>query len=118
MQYTLKSGKRKTYRIAHLGAFTSDEQKILAPMAQHQGIGRSVTAVPIHRALMAIKIWRPLLPTEVVHHINDDETDNSIENLQLMSREEHQLYHKAMFFNQDQLMKFNALRTKLDLWLL
>jgi hypothetical protein len=47
----------------------------------------------VHRVLMEEHIGRPLLPTEHVHHINGIKDDNRIENLQLMTINEHMSHH-------------------------
>jgi hypothetical protein len=49
-----------------------------------------------HRYLFEQAIGRRLLPTEVVHHINHDKLDNRLENLQLLSRSEHNKLHKLL----------------------
>ena len=48
-----------------------------------------------HRLIMEKHIKRFLLPTEVIHHINEIRDDNKIENLLLLHNlGEHNKYHK------------------------
>jgi hypothetical protein len=42
-----------------------------------------------HRMVMELHLGRPLTDKEEVHHINHDTKDNRLENLQVMSRQEH-----------------------------
>lgn len=50
----------------------------------------------VHRTTMEEHVGRKLLPTEIVHHINFDKLDNRIENLQIVSRSEHNKIHEFL----------------------
>lgn len=47
------------------------------------GMAHKSGYAPEHRIVMARRLGRPLLPTETVHHIDGDMTNNSPSNLQL-----------------------------------
>ncbi len=49
--------------------------------------------IKMHRHIMELHIGRRLLSKEIVHHINENKLDNRIENLQIVSRSEHNRIH-------------------------
>ena len=56
--------------------------------------GRDGIKRELHREVMEQHLCRKLLSSEIVHHIDEDRTNNSIDNLRLVSRREHNLIHQ------------------------
>ena len=53
-----------------------------------------------HRHIMEKHIGRKLLPHEVVHHKDEDKTNNNISNLEIMTNSDHSYHHhKTTFLN-------------------
>jgi HNH endonuclease len=56
--------------------------------------GRDGVAMLYSRVLMWNEIGREPRPDEIVHHINEDPTDDRIENLEVVSRSKHLAIHR------------------------
>src|SRR4030095_4020245 len=63
-------------------------------IAVNLGQGRQMLE---HRLVMGRILGRPILRGEVVHHRDGDKANNSPENLQLMTDEEHRKYESALY---------------------
>lgn len=49
-----------------------------------------------HRIVAAFTAKRPLTPSEVVHHLNGDKSDNRPENLIIVDRKDHSVLHRKV----------------------
>ena len=58
-----------------------------------------------HRQLIEIFLGRPLKSSEIVHHKNHNRLDNRIENLEVMTKAEHNRHH--FFTNKDRVKDWN-----------
>jgi hypothetical protein len=58
------------------------------------GRGNEIESIKEHIYVMQNHLGRKLNNDEVVHHKNEIKTDNRIENLQVMTKSEHSIYHR------------------------
>lgn len=67
--------------------------------SKYKAIKVDGTKYDYHRWLMEQELGRKLTSDEIVHHRNEDKTDNNLDNLELMSRSEHgKLHSKPPYF--------------------
>ncbi len=76
------------------GLYTFSIKYVRCP-EEYISMARKDGYVMEHRLIMAQSIGRPLLRTEVVHHINHDPTDNRLENLQLFANNAEHKRHEG-----------------------
>jgi len=69
----------------------------LSPHTRTRLVRRGGKKVRESRWLMEHHLGRTLLPTEHVHHINDDPLDNRIENLEVKTANAHLRGHKQIY---------------------
>lgn len=77
---------------ASRGGLSIDKRDGRKSITNRNGLGRTY----LSRAIIEASIKRELLPNEVVHHKNFDPTDDRLDNLLLMSTEEHTKLHWKM----------------------
>lgn len=68
-----------------------DEKILFSSMLKRNGY------LPEHRLIMARFLKRPLLKSEIVHHLNGNKHDNRIFNLQLTSQIDHPTENRKMY---------------------
>jgi hypothetical protein len=62
-------------------------------------LATTVGVVSYHRHIASLKEGRWLTSEEIVHHIDEDKSNNSPENLQVLTEVEHNRLHKAYLYN-------------------
>ena len=85
--------RKGTRNPKRLGLFETSEGYLLRYSPNHPN-AQSNGYVLDHRLVVESSIGRLLLNTEIVHHINGDPSDNSIDNLSVMSQSKHARLHQ------------------------
>ncbi len=77
------------------GEISDGHGQILIYSPQHPNPSWQGTHVYRYRLVVEKHLGRYLTPDEVVHHINENPSDDRIENLQVMSQSEHMKLHQS-----------------------
>lgn len=78
------------------GEYTPERAKKIGDAQRGRGAGKSYRKLMgrhEHRVVAERKIGRPLLPGEIVHHIDGDIHNNDPANLEVMTQDEHARRH-------------------------
>ena len=91
---TWKGGRHlaRGYVMIALDTLSLEEQSRFGSMATRS----SKRYIPEHRLVMARHLGRVLEPTEVIHHINGNKSDNRLENLDMYGAKTHKMEHQAL----------------------
>ena len=90
------------YITRHYKTFPTKYWNILKVMCKSNG------QIKEHRAIMAIKMNRPLETWEIVHHINGIRNDNREENLEIFSTLENYNKHHCCGFRENEVLEDNV----------
>jgi hypothetical protein len=80
------------------GGRTLHQKKYWLVFAQDHPYADNKGYVREHRLVMEKHLGRYLKKSELVHHINEDSTDNRIENLRLVTRSDHMKLHSNTLY--------------------
>lgn len=96
-RFLLKSG----YVQVALYTLSQEDQELVSSVAFKPSKRSNTLWIKEHRLVMAKHIGRPLLSSEVVHHLNGIRSDNRLENLELLtSRKEHHTAHGDQIYQE------------------